>query len=174
MKLIKNKTFLSIFILLIILCLFLIWTPAKKYFGFSGLTDKSLSVIDENLPILAKNYEKISLKINNVIFQSFVADTNEKRLAGLSNWDNLPQNYAMFFIFSKPDYQGIWMKDMKMPLDILWLDENGKIIYLQQNISPATYPKIFTPDSLSLYVIELPAGTILQNKINLGMTVSVI
>ncbi len=173
MKILKNKIFLSIFILVLALCLFLLWSPVKNYFGWQLSENKNTSEVENNTPMKAAGYQKISLTVNNVTFLAYVADTNEKRAAGLSGWDNLPLNQAMFFVFDQPGQQGIWMKDMKIPLDIVWLDENGTIIYLQENISPDTFPKVFGSNNLSLFVLELPAGFISQNKINLGMTVLV-
>ena len=38
----------------------------------------------------------------------------------------------MLFIFSQPDFYPFWMKDMKFPIDIIWLDENLQIINIEK------------------------------------------
>jgi hypothetical protein len=56
----------------------------------------------------------ISLKINNIGIEAELADTVEKRTAGLSGRLKLGENQGMFFIFDAPDYHSFWMKDMKL------------------------------------------------------------
>lgn len=85
------------------------------------------------------------------------ATTPAQWTAGLSGRGHMPQNTAMLFIFNGADRECIWMKDMKFNLDILWLDSEQKIIRLQDNVSPRTYPKSFCADRTK-YVMELNAG----------------
>ena len=97
-----------------------------------------------------------------------VVNNSESRVRGLSGVESLPENSAMLFVFDEPDKYGIWMKDMKFPLDIFWLDENKKILYLEHDVSPQTYPKVFTPSQKSLYVIEANAGFAEKNNLKVG------
>jgi len=56
---------------------------------------------------------------------------------------------------------GIWMKDMHIPIDIVWLDKNKKIVHIVKNVSPDnSTSKIFEPNTIAKYVVELPAGTV--------------
>ncbi len=97
-----------------------------------------------------------------------LADTPELRIKGLSGVKNLEGNTAMLFIFNYPDKHGIWMKDMLFALDIIWLDEQYKIVSIEKNISPNTYPKVFYPTEKSLYVMEGKAGFVERNGIIVG------
>ncbi len=97
-----------------------------------------------------------------------VASTVQERERGLSGTESLPEDSAMLFTFDKPDFYGIWMKDMKIPIDIFWLDENYKIIHIEENISPQTYPKVFLPPEKSTYVLETNAGFAEKNKLKEG------
>ncbi len=97
-----------------------------------------------------------------------VADTLELRMKGLSGVKNLEGNTAMLFVFNYPDKHGIWMKDMLFALDIIWLDEQYKIVSIEKNISPNTYPKVFYPTEKSLYVMEGKAGFVERNGIMVG------
>ena len=84
-----------------------------------------------------------------------VADTESKRIQGLSGRDEIGNhNAGMFFIFPKADYLGIWMKDMKFPIDIIWIDENLTVIGIEQDVSPNTYPRVFRPQNPAKYVLE--------------------
>jgi len=85
-----------------------------------------------------------------------IADTHKKRVIGLSG----KEEQSMLFIFPQLDYYGIWMKDMLFSLDIIWIDESFMVVHVERNISPDTYPEIFTPERKALYVLEVPTGSL--------------
>jgi len=97
-----------------------------------------------------------------------IADTPSERTQGLSGRESLAENQAMLFVFDYPDYHKIWMKDMKFPIDVIWLDENKKITHIEENISPETYPATFFPPEKSLYIIEAYAGFAHKNDLQVG------
>ena len=65
----------------------------------------------------------------------------------------------LFFIFENPGRYGFWMKDMLFPLDIVWIDANKTVIGIEKNLSPETYPNVYTPVSSISYALELNAGS---------------
>jgi len=77
---------------------------------------------------------------------------------GLSGRTSLPPNYGMLFVFPKKDTYSFWMKDMLIPIDILWLDEDGTVLGSMENINPDTYPRTFTPPVPVRLVLEMGAG----------------
>ena len=77
---------------------------------------------------------------------------------GLSGRTQLPDNYAMLFAFDESDKYGFWMKDMLIPIDIVWVTETGTVVAVDANVSPATYPKAFYPPVPVKYVVETRAG----------------
>ncbi len=99
-----------------------------------------------------------TLHVGQTTITAEVVDTEPLREQGLSGRDALAQDSGMLFVFDRPDVWGIWMKDMRFSLDIVWLNEAGKVITLKQNVAPDTYPEAFYPASPALYVVELPAG----------------
>lgn len=101
-----------------------------------------------------------------------VADTPELRSQGLSGTDSLPINEGMLFVFKQENHACFWMKGMKYSLDMVWLDQNKKVVNLQANISPSTYPdqNFCSRYKKALYVIELNAGEIENSRIGLGQT----
>lgn len=98
----------------------------------------------------------------------YVADDETKRSKGLGGLTSIPSDYGMFFIFDYADYQSIWMKDMLFPIDIIWIDENYKIVHIERDVSPNTYPKIFTSPIKALYVLELNAGISSHYSLKIG------
>ncbi|MFA6415822.1 MAG: DUF192 domain-containing protein [Candidatus Paceibacterota bacterium] len=97
-----------------------------------------------------------------------VSRTKTELERGLSLHVPLSDNQGMLFVFQKEDLYGFWMKDMSFSLDIIWIDSNLKIVYIEKSILPETYPKVFLPKTKSLYVLEIPAGQTNLLKINVG------
>lgn len=95
------------------------------------------------------------------------ADTNAKRIKGLSDRDSLANRTGMLFVFDQSMKQCIWMKDMRFNLDIVWLDEARTITRVEQNVSPATYPELFCAENTK-YVIELNSGEAAKLSLNTG------
>ncbi len=99
------------------------------------------------------------------------ADTETLREQGLSGRASLPEGQALLFVFDTDGMWGIWMKDMKFPLDIVWADSSGKITTIYRSVSPYTYPKVFYPAALTRYVVELPAGFAAAHGVATGTTI---
>ena len=105
---------------------------------------------------------------NNKEISLIVVDTPESRRIGLGGKESLPENTAMLFVFDKPAQHEFWMKDMKFSIDIIWLDEKKKIVHIEQNLSPDTYPTTFIPPQKSLYALEVNAGFTQRNSLKVG------
>jgi hypothetical protein len=88
--------------------------------------------------LFSVKYQKQIQKVcfNNYCFKVEIADTPEKRRAGLMHRVSLPENQGMLFVFEKPGIYGFWMKNTLIPLDIIWLDENFKVVYIKENVQP--------------------------------------
>ena len=71
-----------------------------------------------------------------------------------------PGEAFSIFIFENEEIHSFWMKDMLFSIDILWIDSNFKIVHIENGVSPESYPKIFTPNTKSLYVLEISAGQV--------------
>lgn len=112
--------------------------------------------------------QKVSLKIGKNLFQVEVADTEVARENGLGGREKLAPNAGMLFVFPQVEIQKIWMRGMKIPLDILWLDKQKRIIYVIENASPASFPHVFFADKPAAYVLELNAGAVIYYHLKLG------
>lgn len=99
-----------------------------------------------------------------------VAATETARIQGLSGRASLPAGHGMLFIFESDGDQGIWMKDMNFPIDIIWADSAGRVVTVVPSASPDSYPRtIFHPSLPARYVLETPAGFAATNNIYEGV-----
>lgn len=94
----------------------------------------------------------------NKEFKVEIAQSPEELGKGLSGRDGLDDSTGLLFVFDKPDNYGFWMKEMNFPIDIIWISSENKIVHIEKALSPETFPKIYYPNSLSLYVLEINAG----------------
>lgn len=111
--------------------------------------------------------------INNQAIQVSIADSNEERRLGLSGVTKLDEDEGKLFIFDKADYYGIWMKDMLFPIDIIWIDENLKIVHLEQDVKPESYPSSYNSPIPARFVLEVNAFYVDTYKIQLGDSVAI-
>ena len=118
------------------------------------------------------NYNKI-IKINDISISVEVADTSEARIKGLADRNMLPDDSGMLFIFDTPAQYGFWMKNMNFAIDIVWIDENLRVIGIEKRVSPKTFPKVFYPKSSAKYVLELPAGFTDKYRVDTGQFVTI-
>jgi uncharacterized membrane protein (UPF0127 family) len=87
-----------------------------------------------------------------------VARTEKERENGLSNRRALYHQQGMLFAFDKADYQSFWMKDMLISLDMIFIDQNWKIVLIEKNADPLSFPKSYGNKVKSKYVLEINAG----------------
>ena len=91
-----------------------------------------------------------------------VADTSNKRAQGLMYRTAMEEDHGMLFIFPELGYWTFWMKNTKIPLDILWLDKKGTIIHIEANVPICTRVDDHCPRHYSYkqswQVLELNAG----------------
>jgi uncharacterized membrane protein (UPF0127 family) len=71
---------------------------------------------------------------------------------------NLPEGTGMFFVMDTPKQYGFWMPDMHFAIDIIWMNEDMRVVDISHNVRPETYPKTFHPITPALYVLEVSAG----------------
>ncbi len=86
-----------------------------------------------------------------------VADNAEEIKQGLMFRQNMDEGKGMLFIFPNMQPRGFWMKNTLIPLDIIYVDANKKIVSIQKNTTPLS-EKNLPSDSDAQYVIEVNAG----------------
>lgn len=122
--------------------------------------------------LFATMSQKTKVQLGGQLLSARVANTDASRTKGLSGVRELGQNEAMLFVFDSNDRWSIWMKDMRISLDIVWLDEHKKVVHVEANVSPDSYPLSFAPDVPARYVVELPAGFTQRHNVREGALAS--
>lgn len=121
--------------------------------------------------IIYQNYTKSGIlpfskpataTINSQTFNLIAAKSAKDKEIGLSNKNSLPQNTGMIFIFDKADFYSFWMRNMKFPIDILFINGN-KIVTIFQNAQPQK-----NEVSIPIYKSKEPADKVLE--INAGLS----
>ena len=86
-----------------------------------------------------------------------IADTPDLRRKGLQNRSNLPLSSGMLFIYDQPAPASFWMKDTLIPLDILFIDEEGRIRHIHPNAVPFS-EEFIVHDGDVAAVLEINGG----------------
>ena len=110
----------------------------------------------------------VPIYLGDKSFQVTIADSQAEQIKGLSGSPQLPAGEGKLFIFNKPEKHGIWMKDMLFAIDIIWLNEAGKVIHIAPNIAPESYPEVFRPPEVARFVLEVPSGTVAAANLSPG------
>src|SRR3989344_573955 len=82
------------------------------------------------IPKQHRNIKAIQIMGQNIRVN--LATTDAAREQGLSGRENLKEEEGMLFVFDYPDKYSFWMKDMNFPIDMIWIIENKKIIYIKK------------------------------------------
>ncbi len=101
-----------------------------------------------------------------------IADSPDKRAKGLMFRGSMAPDRGMLFLFPEPGDHNFWMKNTLIPLDMLWLDESGTIVYLEPHVPICTRkddgcPRYGAPIK-SLQVLELNAGMTEKLDLSIG------
>lgn len=102
--------------------------------------------------------EDMKVRTDSKALKAEVADSLAEQGKGLGGRDCIDEDQAMLFILDRTGQHAFWMKDMKFPIDIIWLSEDKRVVQIQANISPDSYPQTFKNDKPAKYVLELKAG----------------
>ena len=100
-----------------------------------------------------------------------VADDDEERARGLMFRDKMAEGSGMFFIHDAQEPQAYWMKNTRIPLDILYFDDNLKLVSQQRDVPPCSLGNAcpnYPSGSPARYVLELNAGQAERLKLQDG------
>lgn len=116
--------------------------------------------------------EKAIINGRTIYLELAVTEAEKER--GLGFRDSLPADHGMLFVFQTKNRYGFWMKDMKFPLDFVWID-GTKIVELSEHVLQPADDTV-QPVSLSPWVpvdkvLEVNAGMIESLGIKVGDTV---
>lgn len=116
------------------------------------------------LSITDDNDEKAAYKVE-------LAQTDDEMRTGLMNRDKLDENSGMLFNLGRSDVPtAMWMKDTKIPLDMIFIDKDGTIFWIYENAEPESTKLIVAPFP-AFAVLEVNAGDVKRFDIKIGDTV---
>jgi len=87
-----------------------------------------------------------------------IAETEKQKKKGLMNRRRLKESTGMLFVSSEPQIMHMWMKNTLIPLDMLFIDHRGIIVYIAPNVRPKSLG-VITFNTPVKAVLELPGGT---------------
>ncbi len=111
--------------------------------------------------------DQTTLQVGDTTFETETVVSESDQQRGLSGRISLPADKSMLFVYNQEARRCFWMKDMRFAIDIVWLDTKKRVIAVEQNVQPSTYPTSFCYDN-ARYVVEFTAGTVERLRLNPG------
>jgi uncharacterized membrane protein (UPF0127 family) len=103
-----------------------------------------------------------------------VATDDDTRAQGLMFRDRIPEGTGMLFVFVQSGDYPFWMKNTLVPLDMIWVDDQKRVVHVQANVPPCkadpcpSYP----PHAVAKYVLELGGGQAAKHRVVNGSTLT--
>jgi uncharacterized membrane protein (UPF0127 family) len=118
--------------------------------------------------------ERIEVRIGRLVVTAELARTPEERTQGLSGRSALPDDAGMLFVFPNEQQPTFWMKDMRFPLDVVWISGDKHVVAVTEQIPPpapgtpdGALP-LYSPTAPVLYTLEVNGGLVKQLGIHAG------
>ncbi len=127
-----------------------------------------LASITNNLPIMRINDKEIFVEI---------ANDNQLRAKGLSGRESLPPNQGMLFVYDIANLPAFWMYDMRIDLDMIWIN-NNQVVDITRNVpapeegTPTSELPQYYPSQSVNAILEVNAGFAEKNNIQIGDAVT--
>ena len=134
-------------------------------------SNNSMKEFLANANVTDSEYLKGYAIVDNYKILVDIALTDKQVQDGLAIKNSLNENEGMLFFLGEPRKASFWMKNMKFPIDIIWLDENFSIVHVEKELQPCEsvfYCKSYKPNSEALYVLETIAGFTKNHNMQIG------
>lgn len=105
------------------------------------------------------------------VFEVWLADTPARQQQGLMFVRDLPDLRGMLFVHDQPREISMWMKNTYIPLDMVFIDEHGRIQQIIEQATPHSLA-IIRPDKPALAVLEIAGGEARRLGLKAGQKVS--
>jgi len=129
-----------------------------------------VEIINELEYIQNKNTLSIQSDNSIILIEVEIVDKFEEQVKGLMFRENLDWNSGMLFVYENEKTRSFWMKNTLIPLDMLFINKDFRIIDIKENVQPCktescpSYPSKFP----AKYVLEVNAGFTMMNDIKIG------
>ena len=133
---------------------------AATIVGIAGILS-----IPSDVKLESVEFPRGTIKIDDVVLEVQIADTEPRRTRGLMFQDQLPYDEGMLFVFDGLGPRSIWMLNMQFSLDIIWIDSDGNVVHIEKDVPPCktaletvTCPSQKGNNQFAEYVLEVTAG----------------
>lgn len=146
------------------------------FVGFYSYQNPNLfpSLLSDNQPLT-----QTQIKVGQNIINIETAKTPSERAKGLGGRESIATNSGMLFVFDSPKKYQFWMKDMKFPIDMIFIN-NGQVVDFLKNVPAPTsnqkdsdLPR-YQPIADMDMVLEVQNGYIEKNNVSVGDSVAII
>jgi len=96
----------------------------------------------------------------NHCFEVELAVDRDEKIKGLMFREDLNRDKGMLFVYNKEDVYPFWMKNMKFPIDIIWINKEKEVVFISPEAEPCSEEEcsIIDPETKAKYVLEIKAG----------------
>ena len=121
--------------------------------------------IPSDAKLEAVEFPRGTIKVDKHVLEVQIADTEPRRVRGLMFQEQLPYDQGMIFVFEESGFYSLWMLNMQFPLDMIWFDSDGKVVYIDKNVPPCksaletvTCTGNNSAENEAKYILEVTAG----------------
>jgi hypothetical protein len=130
-----------------------------------------LMTLPQDSKLESVEFPRGTILIDDIPLEVQIADSEPRRVRGLMFQDQLPFDQGMIFVFDDSGLYSLWMLNMQFSLDMIWFDQDGKVVHIEQDVPPCktaleiTTCQSIVPDGEAKYVLEVTSGFVKQNNI---------
>jgi uncharacterized membrane protein (UPF0127 family) len=107
------------------------------------------------------------------VYKVEVARTPEEQVQGLMFRESLPEKSGMLFLFADGAPHTFWMKNTMIPLDMIWMDDRGRVLFISAETPPCKADPCpnYGPEVPAASVLEIAGGLAAKEKVTVGSTI---
>jgi uncharacterized protein len=134
-----------------------------------------LLIIVTVLLIFFFNSHSSYVSINGKKIKVEIADTETRMERGLMHRTSLNENSGMLFVYPDPEIRSFWMKNMLIPLDIIFIGGDFRIVDIKRDFLPCSGDVClsYVSNSAAKYVLEVNSGFSEKNNLTVGESVEI-
>lgn len=136
----------------------------------AGLSVIEFSLFKQQPRIASICFQDSSLQESRGCFLVEIVSTPSQMQRGLMFRENMDQDKGMLFVFHEEGNYPFWMKNTLIPLDMIWIDQDSKVVFIQEGAEPCREINcpIINPQKNAKYVLEINGGIVKELKIYVG------
>ncbi|MEK6967515.1 MAG: DUF192 domain-containing protein [Nanoarchaeota archaeon] len=117
--------------------------------------------------------EGIVIEVNDKTWVAEIADSPAEQQQGLMFRESLPANKGMLFVFNDSEPRTFWMKNTKIPLDMIFIDANWRVVSVVKTATPCISDpcQLYNSTKPAKYVLEVNAGEAVEKGVKVGTRV---